>query len=774
MAPTITINAIATDDIINATEDQTPVAITGTTTGVEDNQIVTVTLNGKTYTATVTSNAWTVSVPAADAQALPATNTVTADVTDLAGNPAVQATHTVAHDAIAPTITINAISTDDIINAAEDDSPVAIAGTTTGVEDGRTLTVTLNGKTYTTTVTSNAWAVSVPAADAQALPATNAVTANVSDLAGNPAVQATHTVAHDAIAPTIVINAIATDDIINATEDQTPVAITGTTTGVEDGRTLTLTLNGKTYTTTVASNAWTVSVPAADAQALPATNTVTADVSDLAGNPAVQATHTVAHDAIAPTIVINAIATDDIINATEDQTPVAITGTTTGVEDGRTLTVTLNGKTYTTTVNSNAWTVSVPAADAQALPATNSVTADVSDLAGNPAVQATHTVAHDAIAPTITINAIATDDIINATEDQSPVAIAGTTTGVEDGRTLTLTLNGKTYTATVTSNAWTVSVPAADAQALLATNTVTADVSDAAGNPAIQATHTVAHDAIAPTIVINAIATDDIINATEDQTPVAITGTTSGVEDNQIVTVTLNGKTYTATVTSNAWTVSVPAVDAQALPISSPVTADVSDVAGNPAVQATHTVAHDAIAPTIVINAIATDDIINAVEDKSPVAIGGTTTGVEDGQTLKVTLHGITYTTTVTGNVWSLNVPAADAQALNASETVTADVSNLAGNPAVQATHTVAHDAIAPTIVINAIATDDIINATEDQAPVAITGTTTGVEDNQIITVTLNGKTYTATVTSNAWTVSVPAADAQALPATNACDSRCE
>ena len=70
--------------------------------------------------------------------------------------------------------------------------------------------------------------------------------------------------------------------------------------------------------------------------------------------------------------------------------------------------------------------------------------------------------------------------------------------------------------------------------------------------------------------------------------------------------------------------------------------------------------AHDAIAPTIVINPIATDDIINAVEDKAPVAIGGTTTGVEDGQTLTVTLHGITYTTTVTGNVWSVSIPAAD------------------------------------------------------------------------------------------------------------------
>ena len=195
---------------------------------------------------------------------------------------------------------------------------------------------------------------------------------------------------------------------------------------------------------------------------------------------------------------------------------------------------------------------------------------------------------------------------------------------------------------------------------------------------------------------------------------------------------------------------------AQALNPSEGVTVDVSDLAGNPAVQATRTLAHDAIAPTIVINPITTDDIINAVEDKSPVAIGGTTTGVEDGQTLTVTLHGITYTTTVTGNAWSVNVPATDAQALNASETVTADVSDLAGNPAVQTTRTVTHDAIAPTIVINPIATDDIINALEDKSPVAIGGTTTGAEDGQTLTVILHGITYTTTVTGNAWSLKRP------------------
>ena len=99
----------------------------------------------------------------------------------------------------------------------------------------------------------------------------------------------------------------------------------------------------------------------------------------------------------------------------------------------------------------------------------------------------------------------------------------------------------------------------------------------------------------------------------------------------------------------------------------------------------------DVTAPTIAINVVATDDIINAVEDDSDVTISGTTIGAEDGQTVTVVLNGHTYTTTVTGGVWSLDVPAVDVQALNDTETITADVSDLAGNPAVQATRDIVH-----------------------------------------------------------------------------------
>ena len=212
--------------------------------------------------------------------------------------------------------------------------------------------------------------------------------------------------------------------------------------------------------------------------------------------------NSVTYDTTVPSITIRVIAIDDIINATEDNNDVTINGTTSGAEDGQTVTVGLNGKTYTDNVNTNTWSVTVPAADAQALAASETVTADVSDVAGNAATHATRNITHDVTAPTIAISTIAGDDIINATEDNSNVIVNGTTSGAEDGQSVTVGLNGKTYNGTVNSNAWSVIVSATEAQALDATETVTADVSDLAGNAAAQASKNIEHDTTVPTVLI--------------------------------------------------------------------------------------------------------------------------------------------------------------------------------------------------------------------------------------------------------------------------------
>ena len=78
---------LAQDNIINAAEHSQPLTLTGKTTA-EAGQIVTVTLNGKNYNATVGSDGtWSVTLAADDVQALNEGNhTLTVNVSDKAGN----------------------------------------------------------------------------------------------------------------------------------------------------------------------------------------------------------------------------------------------------------------------------------------------------------------------------------------------------------------------------------------------------------------------------------------------------------------------------------------------------------------------------------------------------------------------------------------------------------------------------------------------------------------------------------------------------------------
>ncbi|MBF2803804.1 Ig-like domain-containing protein, partial [Enterobacter bugandensis] len=177
----------ATDDILNATEAQSDLAISGSSTA-EAGQTVTVTLNGKDYTTTVSADgSWTLNVPSADLAALnDGSVTVTASVSDKAGNPA-SVNHNLTVDVTVPAVTINAVAGDDVINVAEHGQAQIISGTATGAAAGDKVTVTIGGQTYTTELdAAGNWSVGVPASVISGLSdGTVTVTASVTDAAGN-------------------------------------------------------------------------------------------------------------------------------------------------------------------------------------------------------------------------------------------------------------------------------------------------------------------------------------------------------------------------------------------------------------------------------------------------------------------------------------------------------------------------------------------------------------------------------------------------------------
>ncbi|WP_321827067.1 Ig-like domain-containing protein [Maribacter dokdonensis] len=788
-SPTLAINVVAVDDIINATEDDSPVTINGTTTNVEDGQTVTVTLNGETYTTTVSGNTWTLDIPALDAQALDANETITADVSDVAGNSATQATRDIQHITTlpVPVLAIDDITADNILNAMEVAADVAVTGNVSGdFNTGDTVTLTVDGTDYTGTVdAAGDYSIDVPGSKLAVDPDTTVDgSVTTTDTAGNSATATdTHMYSVDATAPTIAINVVAGDDIINATEDDSPVTISGTTTNVEDNQVATVVLNGTAYSPVVTGNTWTFDITALEAQALDANETITADVDDVAGNSATQATRDIQHITTlpVPVLVIDDITADNILNATEAAADVAVTGNVTGdFNTGDTVTLTVDGTNYTGTVDAAGdYSIDVPGSKLAADPDTTvdgSVT--TTDTAGNSAT-ATDTQAYsvDTVAPVITLNIddITADNILNATEAAADVTVTGTVSGdFNTGDTVTLTVDGTDYTGTVdAAGNYSIDVPGSK---LAADGDTTVDGSvtttDTAGNSATATdTHVYSVDATAPTIAINVVALDDIINATEDDSPVTISGTTTNVEDNQVATVVLNGTTYSPVVTGNTWTFDITALEAKALDANETITADVDDVAGNSATQATRDIQHITTlpVPVLVIDDITADNILNATEAAADVTVTGTVSGdFNTGDTVTLTVDGTDYTGTVdaTGN-YSIDVPgsklAADPDTTVDGSVTTTDT---AGNSATATdTQVYSVDTTSPTIAINVVAVDDIINATEDDSPVTINGTTTNVEDGQPVTVTLNGETYNATVSGNTWTLDIPALDAQALPA---------
>ncbi|UKA05071.1 retention module-containing protein [Photobacterium damselae subsp. damselae] len=780
----ITIETIAGDGVVNGDESHGKVPVTGVVGGdVEEGDIVTVTVNGKDYTTTVTHDkTWTVDVDGGDLVENggdPIHATVTA--CDGAGHCATAEDnkgYEVDTD-IAAKITIDSISQDDVVTAAESHTPQTITGTVGGdVKVGDVVTVSLDGKEIGTTKVVEhdgklVWSIE---ADGQALLQAGvdrvSATVTATDAAGNSATaNATHDYSVD-VQASITINPITGDNLITQAEGHEPkLPITGTVgKDVEPGDKVVVTVNGHDYTTTVtADKTWTVEVSGDDIlHADKAIATVTtsygipheATATDTEG-------YTVQIDA---GIQITSIAGDNVVNKQESGEKVPVTGVVgNDVKPGDTVTVTIGDKTYTTTVTDNkTWTVDV---DGSALVGNKShevhASVTTSDGAGHEASANTdkpYDVDTD-IAAKITIDSISQDDVVTAAESHTPQTITGTVGGdVKVGDVVTVSLDGKEIgtTKVVEHDGKLVWSMEADGQALLQAGvdrvSATVTATDAAGNSATaNATHDYSVD-VQASITINPITGDNIITQAEGHEPkLPITGTVGkDVEPGDKVVVTVNGHDYTTTVTADkTWTVEVSGDDilhadkAIATVTTSygiPHEATATDTEG-------YTVQIDA---GIQITSIAGDNVVNKQESGEKVPVTGVVgNDVKPGDTVTVTIGDKTYTTTVSDNkTWTVDV---DGSALvgNKSHEVHASVttSDGAGHEASANTdkpYDVDTD-IAAQVTITSIADDNVINMEEAKGHVAIKGTVGGdVKAGDTVTLTVDGKEIgTATVVDN-------------------------
>ncbi|NIE97988.1 Ig-like domain-containing protein [Acinetobacter sp. Tr-809] len=530
------------------------------------------------------------------------------------------------------------------------------------------------------------------------------------------------------------VNAVTADNVVNAAEGAGNVTVTGTLTGVPaDAATtvVTLLINGVTYTATVdpLTGNWTASVAGSDLLADgDKTIDATATFTDTAGNSSnitdtqVYTVDTTPPNPAGAVLTIGTVTADNVVNAAEGAGNVTVTGTLTGVPvDAATTVVTLliNGVTYTATVDplTGNWTASVAGSDLLADgDKTIDATATFTDAAGNSSnVTDTQVYTVDLTPPNpatavLNINSVTADNVVNAAEGAGNVTVTGTLTGVPvDAATtvVTLLINGVTYTATVdplTGN-WTASVAGSD---LLIDSDHTIDATaiftDTAGNSSsITDTQVYTVDITPPNpagavINIDAVTADNVVNAAEGAGNVTVTGTLTGVPVDAattVVTLVINGVTYTAIVNAAAGTWSAVVAGSDLLADGDKTieaTATFTDTAGNSSnIIDTQVYTVDLTPPnpaTAVLNidSVTADNVINATEGAGNVTVTGTLTGIPvDAATTVVTLliNGVSYTAIVNAaaGTWSAVVAGSDLLA-DGDKTIdaTATFTDAAGN----------------------------------------------------------------------------------------------
>jgi len=804
--PVITINQFAGDDVLSNSEKATDQLLSGSTSNVEAGQVVTITLGNQTFSAVVDAQGnWSVTLSPAALNALNAGSlAISAVVTNQAGieaseNRAISVDTPVVTGP--PAVTVDEFTGDNQLSNAEKTTDQTVTGSTSNIEPGQVVTVTLGGQTYSGSVDAQGnWSITLPSAALSALAAgETTLTVSVSNTAGNTVTSSLPISVEAPVTqpgePTVTINEFAGDDILSNDEKGTAQTLSGTTTNVEAGQTVTITFGGQTYAGIVdGSGNWSVTVPAGALGNLPAgSNVISVTVSNVDGVSAGE-TRDISVEAPVtepgvPALTLNEFAGDNDLSNAEKASDQPVSGTVTNVEAGQIVTVTLGGQTYSASVQGDgSWSVTVPSAALNALAAgTTTLTASVSNAAGDTATTSESiTVEAPATQPgeaTVTINAFAGDDILSNSEKATDQLLSGTTTNIAEGQQVTITLNGETFTATVGADGnWSVSIPASSLAALAAgSTTLNATVTDTLGAAVSETRDFLVASAgtspNAPTLTVNAFAEDNILSNDEKLEAQAVSGSTTNIEAGQIVTVTLGGERYSGTVNPDgSWNIAIPADALGALAAgSASLVVTVSNAVGTSVGDTLPITVEPPVTepgqPTLIINQFAGDDVLSNDEKTSDQLLSGSSTNVEVGQIVTVTLGDQTYSATVGADgSWSLNVPASALAALAAgSATITATVSSQAGIIASEDRAIVVDtpaEPSAPTVAIALFAGDDLVDNSEKALDQTLSGTTSNVEAGQTVTITLGGQNYSATVNPDgSWSTQIPSAALSALAA---------
>jgi hypothetical protein len=515
----------------------------------------------------------------------------------------------------------------------------------------------------------------------------SSITATPTDALGNVGPDRTRTFTIDTSAsPAAFNNVTGPDNRVNASEKSLGVQVSGT---AEAGSRVVVTWGATAKpVTTDASGAWTTFFTSAEIPSDGAT-TITAVVTDAAGNVSVQSGRPVVIDTQAPVapVITGSIAGDNVVNSSERTAGVVVAGTSEANADVTVAWGTTSSKTVRADGTGN-WSATFVGADINAV-GDALISARQTDVSGNTGPASLPVTVSISTAPAPpTINDVTTDNRVNLAEKTAGVTITGTALA---GSSVRVTW-GSITKAPVIANAdgiWSVNFAAGEVPSD-GERPISAFQTDVFGNVSPSSVpRPITVDTIPPEIpvITTPISTDNRINAAEKDNSVIISGTltdASAVE----VRIGVNGTPIRGTINNNDWSVTFSSSEIPADATNVRVEARTFDAVGNPSAWVpAGTLANptlitiDTVAATPVIFAVTGDDKIDSSERTRDVTVSGS---AEANATLAISWNGGTPLTTTANGAGSWSVIFSRAQQpqnpLGGSFTITAQATDVAGN----------------------------------------------------------------------------------------------
>ncbi|AMS12914.1 hypothetical protein A3218_00685 [Pseudomonas chlororaphis] len=522
-----------------------------------------------------------------------------------------------------------------------------------------------------------------------------------------------------------LIDAVSGDDKVNSSEKQAGVLVSGS---AEANSKLELKWDGVHKSVTAdADGKWSATFASGEVPA-DSTTVLSVTAADSTGYVSAPTTRNVLVDTVVTAPVIDQVATDNRVNASEKSAGVAVTGTAEADSSVKVVWGSVE-KSVTAGIDGQ-WSANFPSDEVPA-DGDSTLSAVAMDKAGNVSVPTQQVVIVDTKITGFTIDTIAGDDVINASEKAAGVAVTGT----GDPNSLVILKFGFSPPGHVTlaqvdsSGHWSTSFNSGE----ILTDAIAVYAQEASADGKVLTTRrAVTVDTAVSAPVINAVTADNIVNATEKAAGVSVTGT---AEAGSSVKVVWGAAAHTVTAgIDGKWSSSFANTEVPADGNSS-ISVVTTDVAGNVSASVTKTVMVDttALAAPVITHVGATsmtpspyllgdnDQYINDWE-RDRFIVQGT---AKAGASVDVQLGGKRHTVLVQSDgSWATNFTPAEIPRPGSKTTLTAVVTDKAGNNST-ATRDLIVDTIGPEIsaTIDPVTGDDVINASERAAGVTVTGT---------------------------------------------------